>query len=64
MVVIRVRLHIVATSDLDRLQKFCIYLMERGRKMLVPPQETVTVLFDMTSFGLANMVLSFFYLNW
>lgn len=54
--VIRVRLHLVQDRDIDRLQKFCVYLMEEGRKLLIPPGETVTILFDLKDFGLSNMV--------
>ena len=36
-------------------EKLTVFTMETGRKLLHPPHESVTVVFDLTDFGLKNM---------
>jgi len=52
---VQVRLHDASSRNLEEAHKFLIYAMEYGKKLLVPPQEKVTLIFDMTDFGLRNM---------
>eukprot|EP01119_Soliformovum_irregulare_P002226 TRINITY_DN12512_c0_g1_i1.p1 TRINITY_DN12512_c0_g1~~TRINITY_DN12512_c0_g1_i1.p1 ORF type:complete len:299 (+),score=74.18 TRINITY_DN12512_c0_g1_i1:79-975(+) len=49
---IKVGLHSKSKSDPLELQRFCIYMFEKGRKELKPPIETTTVILDMKGFNL------------
>lgn len=53
---VRVRLHKQADQTEKSLEKYTIYIMETARLMLRTPVDTACVVFDMTSFSLANMV--------
>jgi hypothetical protein len=54
--VIRVRLHQPGAQSETVLNQFITHMMESVRLLITPPQETGTVIFDMTGFSLANMV--------
>jgi len=54
--IIHVSLHQPGQCTQEELQKFCVYQMELGRSLLTPPIEKCTLIFDMTNFGLKNMV--------
>lgn len=54
--VVRVRLHKAGDQDNEGLERFTVYTIETARLLLAPPIETATIIFDMTDFGLANMV--------
>ncbi|KAG2412968.1 hypothetical protein HFD88_010527 [Aspergillus terreus] len=53
--VIRVRLHQPGAQSETVLNQFITHMMESVRLLITPPQETGTVIFDMTGFSLANM---------
>jgi hypothetical protein len=52
--IIRARFHDPKVDHLEA-QRFCVYMMEYARKLLKPPVETVTIIFDMTDFSMKNM---------
>jgi hypothetical protein len=54
--VVRVRLHKAGDQDNEGLERFTVYTIETARLLLAPPIETATIVFDMTDFGIANMV--------
>jgi len=53
---IHVKLHDKDGCPLDHLKRWCIFQMETGRDVLRSPNEKITLVFDMTGFGLKNMV--------
>lgn len=53
---IKVRLHKSSDCDFEIMKKLCLYWMEQGFRHIRPDQPSTCVLFDMKSFGLANMV--------
>jgi len=55
VVIVQVRYHDANNRNLEESQRFLIYAMEYGKRLLKPPQEKVTLIFDMTDFGLKNM---------
>ncbi|KAI1320125.1 hypothetical protein EDD11_002097 [Mortierella claussenii] len=48
-------LHNQHAQSPQAVQKLSIYVIETARLMLRPPVETISVLFDMTSFSMSNM---------
>lgn len=52
--VIRVRLHNPNEQTTKALNDYVVHCIETARIMLVPPVETITVVFDLTSFTLSN----------
>ncbi|KAF9172805.1 hypothetical protein BGX21_001381 [Mortierella sp. AD011] len=55
VVYLNVHLHKSTDQDPKTLERLTIYLMETGRLLIQPPVETVTLIFDLSQFGLANM---------
>ncbi|KAH9450224.1 hypothetical protein Pst134EA_026933 [Puccinia striiformis f. sp. tritici] len=56
IVYINVRLHKASDQSLKTLEEFIVFSMESVRIMLTPPLiEKVTIIIDMSGFGLANM---------
>ncbi|KAF9206982.1 hypothetical protein BGZ49_001463 [Haplosporangium sp. Z 27] len=55
VVYLNVHLHRSSDQDPKTLERLTIYLMETGRLLIQPPVETVTLVFDLSQFGLANM---------
>jgi len=53
--VVRVRLHKQGEQCEQSLEKYTVYLIETARMVLAPPVDTATIIFDMTSFSMANM---------
>ncbi|KAL4806833.1 CRAL-TRIO domain-containing protein [Aspergillus unguis] len=53
--VVRVKLHKPSAQSTEVINRFILHIIETTRLLLVPPVDTVTVLFDMTGFGLSNM---------
>ncbi|CAF1365369.1 unnamed protein product [Rotaria sp. Silwood1] len=47
--------HIKDQFPSELTEKFTVFSMEIGRKLLEPPNESVTVVFDLHGFGLKNM---------
>ncbi len=52
---VSVRDHIKDQFPAEATEKLTVFTMETGRKILQPPNESVTVVFDMTGFTLKNM---------
>ena len=52
---ISVKDHIKGQFTSEETEKLTIFYMETGRKLLHTPVEAVTVIFDMTGFGMKNM---------
>jgi len=52
---VSVRDHIKDQFPPQATEKLTVFTMETGRKLLDPPTESVTVIFDMTDFSLKNM---------
>ncbi|KAF9955223.1 hypothetical protein BGZ65_003522 [Modicella reniformis] len=48
-------LHHQHAQSQQAIQKFSIYVIETARMMLKPPIETISVIFDMSSFSMSNM---------
>lgn len=55
MCVVRVRLHKGGEQQESSLERFTVYTIETARMVLRPPIDTATIVFDMTSFSMANM---------
>ncbi|KAF9158543.1 hypothetical protein DFQ26_007511 [Actinomortierella ambigua] len=55
VVYLNVGLHRPADQDYRTLERLTIYLMEQGRLLISPPVECVSLVFDLSQFGLANM---------
>ncbi|KAF9189505.1 hypothetical protein BGZ51_009484 [Haplosporangium sp. Z 767] len=55
VVYLNVHLHRAGDQDYKTLERLTIYLMETGRLLIQAPVETVTLVFDLSQFGLANM---------
>jgi hypothetical protein len=55
IVYVSVRDHIKDQFPGEATEKLTVFTMETGRKILQPPNESVTVVFDMTDFSLKNM---------
>ncbi|PYH95691.1 CRAL/TRIO domain protein [Aspergillus ellipticus CBS 707.79] len=55
VLVVRVRLHQPSKQSEETLNRFILHTIETARLLLAPPSETVTIIFDMTGFGLSNM---------
>ncbi|CAF0907366.1 unnamed protein product [Rotaria sordida] len=47
--------HIKDQFPSEATEKFTVFSMETGRKLLKPPSDSVTVVFDLHGFGLKNM---------
>ncbi|CAG7934832.1 unnamed protein product [Penicillium nalgiovense] len=56
IVVVRVCLHKPGAQSEESLEQYIVHVIESVRLTLAPPIEAATVLFDMTGFGLSNMV--------
>lgn len=54
---VRVRLHKQADQSEEALEWYTVYIMETARLMLRDPVDTAAVIFDMTGFSMANMVI-------
>jgi hypothetical protein len=52
---VSVKDHIKGQFSAESTEKLTVFTMETGRKLLQPPSESVTVIYDMTDFGLKNM---------
>ncbi|KAG0225439.1 hypothetical protein BGW41_004709, partial [Actinomortierella wolfii] len=52
---LNVGLHRPADQDYKTLERLTIYLMEQGRLLITPPTECVSLVFDLSQFGLSNM---------
>lgn len=52
---VRVRLHRASDQSVESLERYTTYLIETARLALTPPVETATLIFDLSSFTLANM---------
>ena len=50
-----VKNHIKGQFSAESTEKLTVFTMETGRKLLQPPNESVTVIFDMAGFSLRNM---------
>ncbi|KAF9102971.1 hypothetical protein BGX27_010796 [Mortierella sp. AM989] len=55
IVYLNVHLHKPAAQDAKTLECMTIYLMETGRLLLEAPVECVTLVFDLSQFGVGNM---------
>ncbi|KAK4897270.1 hypothetical protein LTR28_001735, partial [Elasticomyces elasticus] len=55
MCFVRVRLHRQGEQSEKSLERYTVYTIETARMMLKPPVDTATIVFDMTSFSMANM---------
>lgn len=53
--IVRVRLHRQGEQAEESLERYTVYLIETARMVLNPPVDTATIIFDMTSFSMANM---------
>jgi len=53
--IIRPRFHEPAKSDFLEHQRFSVLMMEYGKRLLRPPIETVTIIFDMSDVGMKNL---------
>ncbi|EFX03614.1 cral trio domain containing protein [Grosmannia clavigera kw1407] len=53
--VVRVRLHHQGDQSEESMEQYTVYIIETARMLLQPPVDTATIIFDMTSFSLANM---------
>lgn len=56
LLTIRVRLHKAGQQTLEALQQYIIFNSETSRMLLRGPNTTVAIIFDLTGFGMANMV--------
>lgn len=54
---VRVRLHKQADQSEEALEWYTVYIMETARLMLRDPVDTAAVVFDMSGFSMANMVI-------
>jgi len=52
---IRAALHDPAVTDELEDQRFCVLMMEYGKRLLTPPNETVTIMFDMSRATVKNI---------
>lgn len=52
---VSVRNHLKGQYPTESTERLTVLVMEIGRKLLHPPVETVTVIFDLTDFSLRNM---------
>lgn len=52
---IHVRKHFTSGQPQKSMQSYVIYVMESFRLLMMPPNDKVTLLFDLTGFGLKNM---------
>ncbi|KAL4941497.1 hypothetical protein BDV06DRAFT_179248 [Aspergillus oleicola] len=53
--VVRVKLHKPSAQSTEVINRFILHIIESTRLLLVPPVDTVTIVFDMTGFSLSNM---------
>ncbi|EPE02735.1 phosphatidylinositol transfer protein csr1 [Ophiostoma piceae UAMH 11346] len=53
--IVRVRLHHQGDQVEESVERCTVYTIETARMTLQPPVDTATIIFDMTSFSLANM---------
>jgi len=56
---ILVRLHKASESSPEELQKMTVWMFEQGRKLVKPPVETTTLVFDMRGYSMENMDYGF-----
>lgn len=54
--VITARLHDKYAQSLDETTRYTVFLMELGRRLMLPHVETVTVIFDMADAPMASLV--------
>jgi len=59
IVYVRVRLHNKNDSDPEEVQRICVFMFEEARKLLKPPVDRCSVLFDLSQFSYQNMDYSF-----
>jgi len=52
----RTRLHFGSSSDAELCKKLSVHLIEKGIKLAKPDSPYTTLVFDLTGFGLSNMV--------
>ncbi|OOF95554.1 hypothetical protein ASPCADRAFT_147953 [Aspergillus carbonarius ITEM 5010] len=55
VLVVRVKFHQPSKQSEAVINRFILHTIETARLLLAPPTETVTIIFDMTGFGLSNM---------
>ncbi|KAL4995900.1 CRAL-TRIO domain-containing protein [Aspergillus recurvatus] len=53
--VVRVKLHKPSAQSTEAINRFILHIIESTRLLLVPPVDTVTIVFDLTGFSLSNM---------
>ncbi|KAL4907253.1 hypothetical protein BDW74DRAFT_148808 [Aspergillus multicolor] len=53
--VVRVKLHKPSAQSTEAINRFILHVIESTRLLLVPPVDTVTIVFDLTGFSLSNM---------
>ncbi|KAL3470555.1 CRAL-TRIO domain-containing protein [Aspergillus californicus] len=53
--VVRVKLHKPSAQSTEVINRFILHIIESTRLLLVPPVDTVTIIFDLTGFSLSNM---------
>jgi len=51
-------MHDKNASRIESIKRHTILTMETARLLLTPPHEMATIVFDMSNFSLANMVMS------
>eukprot|EP01101_Sappina_pedata_P003853 TRINITY_DN1564_c0_g1_i1.p1 TRINITY_DN1564_c0_g1~~TRINITY_DN1564_c0_g1_i1.p1 ORF type:complete len:204 (+),score=58.08 TRINITY_DN1564_c0_g1_i1:43-612(+) len=51
------RNHDPATSDFEELQRYCVFMIEQGLKLLDEDQECCSIVFDLDDIGLKNLDL-------
>jgi len=54
---VRAAYHDPSYSDPFENQRYCVLMMEYGKKILTPPNETVTLVFDMSNVSVKNLDL-------
>lgn len=52
----RVRYHVIAESDATVCQQLVLYIIEKAFGLAKPEVPYTTIIFDLTGFGLSNMV--------
>ncbi|KAL2868894.1 CRAL-TRIO domain-containing protein [Aspergillus lucknowensis] len=53
--IVRVKLHKPSAQSHESIKRFILHIIETTRLLLIPPVDTVTILFDMTGFTISNM---------
>lgn len=52
---VRVKLHKPSAQSTEVINRFILHIIESTRLLLVPPVDTVTIVFDLSGFSLSNM---------